>query len=105
MFHMDVFLNGYVSPVGNLDQSMQRFDRQKRSVIFIVDRHTSTAVRFRVAIGTVSDLVIARRGRGDPRERLDIGGCQDDCGTLGLDGIGQEDVCIRRKLDKLLLIL
>ena len=105
MFHVDVFLHSDVPPVRYLYQSVQRGHRQKRSVVLEVDGDPSTAVGLHVAIGTVGDLVSARRGGGHPGERLYGGGCQDDGGALGLDGVRREDIGIARKLHKLFLIL
>ena len=66
MFDMHMLLHSDISPVRNLNETIQRCHRQKRSVVFEVDRYPSTAVGVHVAIGTVGDLVSGRRGGGDP---------------------------------------
>ena len=102
---MNMFFHGNIAPMGDLDQTIQLSHLQERTIVLVVNGDSGIAVRIHVAIGTVRDLVFARRGRGYPRERLDGGGWQDDGGTLCLDGVGREDVRIPRELHQLLLIL
>ena len=63
---VDVFLNCNVPSVGDLDQSVERDHRQKWSVILVVDGDPCIAVGLHITIGTISDLVITRCGRGNP---------------------------------------
>ena len=88
VFDMDMFLHGDVTPMRYLQEPIQRRHHQEWPIVLKVDGHTGTTVGCHVAIGTVGDLVSARRGRGDPGERLDGGGCQGNGGALGLDGVG-----------------
>ena len=57
---MDVFFNCEVSPVGDLDEPIQRGHCQERTIVLVMDRNPGIAVGVHVAIGTICDLVIAR---------------------------------------------